>query len=319
MKPKLVFMGTPDFALPSLATLINGDFRITGVICQPDRPRGRHSSPAEPPVKKMAVQHGIKVLQPVNLKSPEFMNELAQMAPDLIVTAAYGRILPPEVLALPEYGCLNVHASLLPAYRGAAPVNWALIKGEEQTGVTIMLMDEGLDTGDILTQKTIPVSQEDDAGRLTDVLAQLGAEMLPRVIRSWLDGEIEPVPQNEDDASYAPMMKRETGEIDWAASSLEIHNLIRGTYPWPGAYTWCEGRRLKIHKAKINNQPELLETVRSCEPGTICLCGATSISVACGSGAIDLLEIQTESGRRMHCRDCAHNYRFGQKMGGNRK
>lgn len=319
MKPRIVFMGTPDFALPALDNLITGGSEIVGVVCQPDRPRGRRLQPAAPPVKILAQKNNLPVFQPLNLRRPEFFQQLAELRPDLIVTAAYGKILPPEILDLPEYGCLNIHASLLPAYRGAAPVNWVLINGEKQTGVTIMLMDEGLDTGDILAQESVRIAPDANAGEITDALALLGAKMLPQVIEQWLAGDIDPKKQDVSTATYAPMMQRKTGEIDWTAPAEAIHNLIRGTYPWPGAYTWCSDKRMKIHKARVSDNSELIETAKDKAPGTICLCGAMSISVACGTGVIDLLEIQTESGRRMHCRDCAHNYKFGQKMGGRQK
>lgn len=309
-------MGTPEFALPSLNMLLIEDYRVAAVVCQPDRPRGRHFRLRPPPVKQLALEHGLPVLQPQSLRTDEFLQQLRQLEPDLIVTAAYGRILPPAVLNLPASGCLNVHASLLPAYRGAAPVNRAIMNGEKLTGVTIMLMDEGLDTGDILAQSGIDISDEANAGQVAEELARLGAEMLPRVIDSWLAGKINPLRQDERKASYAPILKKEDGQIDWSAAAHQVHNHIRGTYPWPGAYTWCGGKRLKVHRARVNTDPDLLAAAAGSEPGTICLCGAMSISVACGSGIIDLLEIQSESGRRMHCRDCAHNYKFEEKMGG---
>jgi methionyl-tRNA formyltransferase len=220
---------------------------------------------------------------------------------------------------VPPHGCLNLHASLLPAYRGAAPIQWSLIRGERETGVTIMLMDEGMDTGPILAQKSITVPPDMDAGQLSSRLSSMGADLLPDVIDRWLAGQIEPEPQDEAAAFSIPLLTRETGIIDWTQSALDIHNLIRGLYPWPGAYTWCGDKRLKVHRSRICTDGEIQKAAIGLAPGSICLCGHEAISVACGFGVIDLLEIQSESGKRMHCRDCAHNYRLGQMMGGVRQ
>ena len=315
MKPRIIFMGTPEFAVPALQRLIDEGFPIAGAVCQPDRPQGRHMRLQDPPVKKLASAHGIPVLQPEKVRAPEFETAIRALEPDMIVTAAYGRILPPNILAIPLLGCLNIHASLLPAYRGAAPIQWCLINGETQAGVTIMLMDEGMDTGDILLQRSVPVAEDMDAGQLSDMLSALGASMLPEAIAGWLDGSIRPRPQDAALATTIPMMSRETGKIDWQSSAQAIHNLIRGTSPWPGAYTWCGKRRIKVHKARVCGDSALVSASAGLEPGTICLCGEV-ISVACGDGVLDLLEIQSDSGKRLSCQECAHNYRFGQIMGG---
>ncbi len=316
MKPRVIFMGTPDFAVPSLRILIEKGYPVAGVVCQPDRPVGRHGDLIAPPVKKLALKHQIPVLQPEKVRTPEFEQALAALKPDLIVTAAYGRILPKNILDLPPQGCLNVHASLLPRWRGAAPIHWALISGDTKTGITMMLMDVGMDTGDILLQSEVNLDDQINAGQLSKQLSELGAKLLPRTIDDYLAGRLKPVKQNSEQATIAKLMTRETGEIDWTQSSAQVHNLVRGTYPWPGAYTWCGSKRLKIHRSRVNHNQSLLEQAAEMEPGTICLCGRQAISVVCGSGVIDLLEIQSESGRRMHCRDCAHNYRLGQQMGG---
>jgi methionyl-tRNA formyltransferase len=315
MKPRILFMGTPEFAVPVLQTLLDEGFPLVGVVCQPDRPQGRHMKLQAPPVKQLALARGLPVLQPEKVRTPEFEAAIRGLAPDMIVTAAYGRILPPNLLAVPPLGCLNVHASLLPAYRGAAPVQWCLIRGETETGVTIMLMDEGMDTGDILMQRRLAIPPDMDAGELSDNLSRLGASLLPAAIQGFLDGSIKPVPQNPARATTITMMSRETGKIDWQADSRQIHNLVRGTSQWPGAFTWCGDRRIKVHKTRVCVDPAILAGAAGLEPGTICLCG-DAISVACGSGVIDLLEIQSNSGKRLHCRDCAHNYRLGQVMGG---
>jgi methionyl-tRNA formyltransferase len=318
MKPRIIFMGTPEFAVAPLSALLARGDAIVAVVCQPDRPQGRHLQTIATPVSQVATARGIPVLQPEKVRTPEFAAALRAFDPDLIVTAAYGRILPPDILAIPRLGCLNLHASLLPRYRGAAPINWCLIRGERQTGVTIMLMDEGMDTGAILARRSLPIPDDIDAGQLSQQLAHLGAELLPAVVDDWVAGRLSPVAQNEAEASYAPILTRETGLIDWQASAATVHNLIRGTAPWPGASTWCGDKRLKIHQARVCADDSIIRLAEGVPPGTICLCGGLAISVACGFGVIDLLEIQSESGKRLHCRDCAHNYRLGQVMGGDR-
>ena len=250
-------MGTPDFAVPPLRRLIELGYDVAGVVCQPDRPGGRHLNLVAAPVKQLASQYGIKVLQPEKVRTPEFEAELRDLQPDLVVTAAYGRILPPAILAVPPNGCLNVHASLLPAYRGAAPIQWCLVRGETVTGITIMLMDEGMDTGPILAQKAIAIPPDMDAGQLSDQLSDLGAEMLPDVIDQWLSGRIKPTPQDASAAFTIPMLTRESGAIDWTQPAGAIHNLVRGLYPWPGAYTWCGEKRLKIHRARVSPDPDV--------------------------------------------------------------
>ncbi|MDD2440953.1 MAG: methionyl-tRNA formyltransferase [Eubacteriales bacterium] len=316
MKPRLVYMGTPDFAVPPLEALLARGDNVVAVVCQPDRPQGRHMALAAPPVKQRAVKAGIPVLQPEKLRDGTFEMALRAFSPDLVVTAAYGRILPPAILAVPAHGCLNIHASLLPAYRGAAPIQWSIVRGEKKTGVTIMLMDEGMDTGPILAQEAVPIPPDMNAGELSDQLSALGARMITEVIDSYLAGHITPRPQDPALAFAIPMLTREHGQIDWTRPARDVHNQIRGLYPWPGAYTVCQGKRLKIHRSALNEDADAVAAASGLAPGTICLCSPRAISVACGSGVLDILEIQTESGKRMHCRDCAHNYRFGQTMGG---
>ena len=316
MNKRIVYMGTPEFAVSALERLLELKFNVTGVVCQPDRPSGRHMRLALPPVKQLALEHGLPVLQPEKVRTAEFLADLAALEPDVIVTAAYGRILPLQVLELPPFGCLNIHASLLPAYRGAAPIQWSIVRGEEKTGVTIMLMDEGMDTGPVLAQKSLSIGPEMTAGELSDLLAQMGADLLPQVLSDWLAGKIKPQPQDEKKAFAIPLLKRRDGEIDWSKSAKEVHNQIRGFYPWPGTYTWCGKKRMKIHKARVSQDQELIEAAKNMPEGTICQCSDDRISVACGQGVLDLLEIQTGSGKRMSCRDCAHNYRLGQLMGG---
>ena len=234
IKPRIVFMGTPDFAVPSLLSLFEDGYPLLAVVCQPDKPTGRHQVLTASPVKQAALERGIPVLQPTKIRTGEFAAQLRALAPDMIVTAAYGRILPADILQIPPLGCLNVHGSLLPEYRGAAPVQWSIIDGRTESGITIMLMDEGMDTGDILIQSRIPIPPDMDAGQLMDALAMLGADLLPKAIQGLLDHTLEPVPQDESQATYAAMVNRETGHIDWTRPAADIHNQVRGTYPWPG-------------------------------------------------------------------------------------
>jgi methionyl-tRNA formyltransferase len=313
MKPRILFMGTPEFAVPALQALIDLGYPIAGVVCQPDRPQGRHFILQAPPVKLTAQRAGLTVLQPESVRTPEFETAIRALAPELIVTAAYGKILPKNILDLPPRGCLNIHASLLPAYRGAAPIQGCLINGERETGITFMLMDEGMDTGDILLQARFPISDDMDAEQLGGHMAALGAELLPSVISGWLDGSLKRRPQPAEGASVFSRLTRDSGMIDWTADARTVYNLIRGTVPWPGAWSWCGARRIKIHKARVCTDEDIVAGARGLEPGTICRCGEV-ISVACGKGVLDLLEIQTDSGKRLHCRDCAHNFRFGQIM-----
>ena len=316
MKPRIVFMGTPEFAVPPLQRLIDDGYPVVGVVCQPDRPKGRHQLLSAPPVKVLAEAHGIPVLQPEKVRTSDFEQQLRKLSPDLIVTAAYGRILPPNILAIPPRGCLNIHASLLPSYRGAAPIQWSIIHGEPETGVTIMLMDEGMDTGDILIQRRLAIPEDGDAEKLAQQLALLGADMLQEAIEGWLDGRL--IAQKQETlgaASQITPLSREMGLINWSSSAVDIHNLIRGLYPWPGASTTIGQKRLKIYRARICRDEVILEKARGMAPGYVCASGADSISVVCGDGVIDLLEIQTDAGRRMLCRDCGHNYQPGLKMG----
>jgi methionyl-tRNA formyltransferase len=326
-KSRIVFMGTPDFAVPSLRRLVEEGYPVLAVVCQPDKPTGRHQVLTAPPVKQAANELGITVLQPTKIRTGEFAAQLRELAPDMIATAAYGRILPADILQIPPQGCLNVHGSLLPEYRGAAPVQWSIIDGRTETGITIMLMDEGMDTGDILLQGRLPIPPDMDAGQLMDALATLGADLLPTAISGLLDHTLTPVQQDESKATYAAMVNRETGHIDWTRSAEVIHNLVRGTYPWPGAWTTLpDGKRLKIHRTAVIDKNDLQAltgqhapgTIQTGQhaPGTILAAQKSGITVAAGTGAINLLEIQPEGGKRLKSQDCAHNYSVGLLLGG---
>ena len=251
---KIVFMGTPDFALASLDKLIDGGYEIAAVVTQPDRPKGRGKKLTPPPVKERALGAGLRVLQPERVKDSGFIEALKELSPDIIIVVAYGQILPEEIINLPAMGCINVHASLLPKYRGAAPINWCIINGESRTGVTTMYMDKGMDTGDILLQRETEIGENETAGELHDRLAALGADLLLETLEGLQRNEVERKAQDHSAATYAPQLDRETGRVDWNSDAKSIYNLIRGTNPWPGCYTVYKGERMKLWEAKVLEQ-----------------------------------------------------------------
>ena len=288
---RLVFMGTPEFACPTLQKLIERNEQIVAVVSQPDRPKGRGQQLAAPPVKLLAERHGIPVLQPLKVRAPEFIDTLRELAPDLIVVIAFGQILPKALLDIPRHGCINVHASLLPRYRGAAPINWCIINGERETGITTMQMDVGLDTGDMLVKKAIPIDPEENSSSLHDRLAVLGADALAETLDLLVAGKL--VPEKQDDAltCYAPMMKKETGLIDWSREPLAVKNLVRGVTPWPGAYSNMDGKTVKIFRVSIGSAADT--------PGTVLRADRQGLEVACGSGSLLLDELQLEGRKRL--------------------
>ena len=249
--PKIVFMGSPDFALFTLRAL-NDNYPIAGVVTQPDRAAGRGRELKPPPVKRLALELGIPVIQPEKLRLPEAMEQLHTWAPDLIVVAAFGQILRQDVLDLPPFGCINVHASLLPRWRGAAPINAAILHGDEETGITIMKMDAGLDTGPILSQRSVRIRLDETAGSLFETLSTLGADLLLDTLPGYLAGEIEPRPQSEAGVTYAPMLKKEDGQLDFSRPAVELERKVRAFNPWPGTYFEWNGNLLKVHQAGIS-------------------------------------------------------------------
>jgi methionyl-tRNA formyltransferase len=293
MMPKLrmVFMGTPAFACPSLQRLLDRGDEILAVVTQPDRPKGRGQQLMPPPVKALAEQHGILVMQPHKVRVPEFIEIVKELAPDLIVVVAFGQILPKALLDIPRYGCINVHASLLPRYRGAAPINWCIINGEVETGVTIMQMDVGLDTGDMLIRKSIPIEPDEDASSLHDRLAVTGAEALAETLDLLAGNKLQPEKQEDALSCYAPMLKKDDGRIDWSKGAVVIRNMVRGMTPWPGAFTALGGNILKICRAGLGQG--------SGSPGTVLRAGRTGLEVACGSGSIIIEELQLEGRKRI--------------------
>ena len=300
---RVVFMGTPTFAVPTLQHLVNSDFSVVGVVCQPDRPSGRGKKIQFGPVKALAVAQNLPVVQPEKMKNPIFLETLRTWKPDVIVVAAYGRILPQVILDLPPKGCLNVHGSLLPKYRGAAPIQWAVINGESKTGVTIMVMDAGMDTGAILEQAVVPISPEDTAGDVAGRMAELGGGLLISTLEKWMAGTIEAHAQNESEATLAPILKKEDGLIDWSQSAMTLASRIRGLSPWPGGYTFVNGERWGIWDVRVqDNKEEGLQVILSGppqEPGTIIEIGKQMICVQTGKGILRILEIQPANKKRM--------------------
>ena len=292
---RIVFMGTPDFAVGSLQALAEcGKYEIVGVVTQPDRPKGRGNKMLMTPVKEYALSKGYEVYQPQKVKTPEFVQILRDMQPDIIVVAAFGQFLSQEILSMPKYGCINVHASLLPKYRGAAPIQYAIIKGERESGVTIMQMDIGMDTGAMLDKVVVPIGGDTTMGELHDELKVKGAELLLTVIEKIEAGTVVAEPQNNDEATYATLLDRSMERIDWTKSAQEVHNLIRGFNPAPSTFTKLpNGKSLKIWCSRMTDKNT------TAVPGTVIELSKHSFFVACGSGVLEITEVQPESKKRM--------------------
>jgi len=310
---KIVFMGTPDFAVPSLEMLVKDGYEVVAAVTQPDKPKGRGNKLAAPPVKEFALKKGIQVLQPEKIKTPEFIAQIRELQPDLLITAAYGKILSKELLEVPAQGCINVHGSLLPAYRGAAPINWAVINGESKTGITTMFTDVGLDTGDMLLKKELDIGQDMTVGELHDKMAVLGAEVLRDTLSELKKGTLKRSPQDDSVSTYAPMMNKELGLIDWNKKAGEIHNLVRGTDPWPGAYTFMEGNRMRVWKTSLRKE----SADSSQENGRILKVDDEGILVKCQDENLLLLEVQFDSSRRMSVKEYirGHQIKTGETLG----
>lgn len=291
---KIVFMGTPEFAVPSLDALYNSGHEISLVITQKDKPKGRGKKVLPTPVKERALELGLEVYQPDSVNSQESINRLKEIDPDCIVVVAFGQILKKEVLSLPKYGCLNVHASLLPKYRGAAPINWVIINGEKKTGITIMEMNEGLDTGDILKTKEILIEEDDDSSSLSDKLSKLGSELIVEVIDDISKGNITKIPQNHELSTYAPILSKKMGRINWNSNGENIINLIRGLKPWPLAYTSYKGENVKIHKAR--NVEKFSEKAN----GTVVKVSPDGIFVNCNDSCIVIEELQFPGKKKLY-------------------
>jgi len=294
---RIVFFGTPSFALPTLQSLLEGRDEVVGVVTQPDREKGRGRKIVVSPVKELALQKGLFLLQPEKVKEEAFQKAARDLCPDLFVVVAYGQILPKSVLNIPKYGAVNVHASLLPKYRGAAPIAWAILRGEKVTGVTTMAMDEGMDTGDILLQTEVPIDNEVTCENLHDRLASLGAQLLSKTLERMRAGEIQPIPQDRSKATDAPPLKKEDGHIHWEKEAKEIDRQIRAFTPWPGAFTKWAGRLLKIFRGKIR------ERAPSAKPGEVVWVGSDFIEVETGKDSYLIEEVQLEGRKKMTIRE----------------
>lgn len=292
---RVVFMGTPDFAVPSLKALVEAGYEVCGVFTQPDKPVGRHQNRLQSmPVKEYALTQSIPVYQPVKLRDGEALAVLKELEPELIVVAAYGRILPPDILALPRLGCVNVHSSLLPKYRGAAPINWAILNGEDETGVTIMYMAEGMDTGDILAQTKTAIDLNENAAQLFDRLALLGAELLVKTMEDLKAGTTRAVPQDNSRSSHAPMLSRELSPMDWGKTVRQLHDQVRGLYPWPAATAELDGVRCKVLRTAI------LDGQTEKAPGTVLQADKQGLHIACGGGGmLEIMEVQPDGKKAM--------------------
>lgn len=306
---KIVFMGTPDFAVPALKALAeSAKHEVSLVVTQPDRPRGRSGKPAPSDVKLCAEQYGIPVFQPEKVREEAAVERLRRENADIFVVAAFGQLLPKTILEMPRFGCINIHGSLLPAYRGAAPVQWAVLDGQKEAGDTIMQMNEGLDTGDILMQESIPLSADETAGSLYDKLSSMGGLLLLQALDAIEAGTVTPVPQGDSGTHYAKMLRKEMGNIDWTKSAEEIGRLVRGLNPWPSAYTHWNGKMLKIWMAETVTQEELSALgcdekngmdLKEAQPGTVMIVTKDTLMVQTGDGLLALTELQMEGKKRM--------------------
>lgn len=291
---RIVFMGTPEFAVPSLSALVEAGYEICGVFTQPDKPKNRGMKLQASSVKEYALSVGLTVFQPVKMRDGEALTILRELKPDLIAVAAYGKILPVDILELPPLGCINVHSSLLPKYRGAAPINWAILNGEDETGVTVQHMSEGVDTGDILAQASTPIDINENAAQLLSRLARLGAELLVETVRKLENNSVEAIPQDENQASHAPMLSKELSSMDWMKTARQLHDQVRGLYPWPSAVTVLDGIRCKIIRTL------LLEEETDQQPGTVLLADKKGLRVACGDGKVlEISELQPDGKKAM--------------------
>lgn len=310
MPLRVVFMGTPDFAVPCLARIISDGYEVPGVFTQPDKPVGRHQTLTPPPVKRLAMEHGIPVFQPAKLRDGTALALLEELEPDLVVVVAYGRILPKEILDCPRLGCVNVHGSILPKYRGAAPIQWTVINGDDTAGVTTMYMAEELDAGDTIMTMTLTVGADETGGELYDRLAPLGAECLSRTLEKFsAGGPVPRVPQDHSKATLAPMLDKAMGELDFSRPAAELHNLIRGLNPWPSAWTTAKGKRLKVHRSAVAQKDGQQGAPGEILPGP-------GLTVACGEGALTLVEVQPEGKGKMSGKAYLAGARLeGQRLG----
>jgi len=303
-KAGIIFMGTPEFAVPALKALHENDQNITLVVTQPDRPKGRGRKRTPSPVKETAMNLGYSVIQPSSVRTVEFSNCIEKHTPDFIVVIAFGHIIPKNILNIPQIATINIHASLLPKYRGPAPIQWAIINEEKETGVTTMLMDEGMDTGDILLSSKLEIAPDDTSKSLHDRLAVLGADLLLQTMNTFETGAINPTPQDHSQATYAPMLKKNDGRINWEKPANALEAFIRGMTPWPGAFTFHEKKRLKIFRAKTI----VMDTEAS--PGSVIKGFPDELWISTGKGVLTIMELQSESGKRLLVKDFLRGYKL---------
>ena len=299
---RIVFMGTPDFSVPALEALVKGGHQVIAAVTQPDKPKGRGKAVLMTPVKEKALEMGIPVYQPVKVREPEFVKTLADLAPDVIVVVAFGQILPKSILEIPRYGCVNIHASLLPKYRGAAPIQWAVIDGEKETGVTTMFMNEGLDTGDMLEKEVVPLDPKETGGSLHDKLSAVGGRLILSTLKGLEDGTLKGTPQTDEGSCYAKMLKKSLGDIDWTMDGAAIERLIRGLNPWPSAYTSLHGKTLMIWDADVTDREY------GVEPGTVAEVSKDQLIIQTGKGSLSVRSLQLEGKKRMDIQDFLRGY-----------
>jgi methionyl-tRNA formyltransferase len=303
---RVIFMGTPEFAARTLETLLGSHHTVGAVVTQPDRPKGRSKEPVPSPVKRVALCAGLPVLQPTRATDPSFVEELVRLEPDVIAVTAYGEILRKSVLDVPSRGCVNVHASLLPAYRGAAPVSASIAAGDTETGLTAQLMDEGMDTGDILLQTRIDIEPDETGGELLERMAPLGGELLVAALDGIEAGTVSPAPQNNETASYCSLLKKSDGLIDWSRSAADIHNHVRAMNPWPAAFTDLDGKTVRVWRSRLAPETGCSDVA----VGTVVAVDKERIAVATGSGLLNLMELQAAGGKRM----AAHPFSLGHRL-----
>ncbi len=306
---KIVFMGTPEIAAKVLKSLIDsGRHEIAAVVTQPDKPKGRGHEMAFSEVKETALKEGIRVLQPEKASDPAFLDEIRNIAPDVICVAAYGKILRPVLLDMPRFGCINVHASLLPKYRGAAPIQWAVLNGEEKSGVTIMHMAAGLDTGDMIIKEEVPLSKDETAGSLHDKLADIGGPLLLKALDLIEKGEAPRIPQDESQATYVSTIDKSFGNVDFSEPAEKLERFLRGLDPWPSAFTKLNGKNLKLFKGEVKEAGSLPEEYKNAVPGTVVSVSQDSFDILCGEGIISIKQLQLEGKKRMDTADFLRGY-----------
>ena len=295
---RIVFMGTPDFSVPALKAIVEAGHQVTAVVTQPDKPKGRGGAMSMSPVKEAALKHNLTVLQPQRAREEAFIEELRGYEADVIVVVAFGQLLPAEIIHMPKYGCINVHASLLPKYRGASPIQWAVIDGCEYSGVTTMKMDEGLDTGDILMVEKVKLDAKETGGSLFDRLSDVGAHLLVKTLEGLEAGNITPVKQDDSESTYVKMLHKSFGKMDFNKSAAELERLIRGLNPWPSAFTYIDGKMLKIWDADVADNISEVQT-EEVKPGQVVTVGKNTFTIACGQGYLVVNEVQLEGKKRM--------------------